>query len=407
MKYDIGLKQALSMMFDRLKPLLAKDVPVFEAVGLAAAEDVVAKVDCPSAAVSLKDGYAVVSDDLEGACKSRQVRLKVSGISVAGGDSSIAMERGKAIKIMTGARIPPGADAVVPVEFTCEQDGWVSCFSETETGRNIIEQGCDVARGKKIAGRGEILTPARTGLLAAGGISNVSVHPRPRVGIIATGDELVSPGRPLREGQLYASNLITLLSWLRHCQMEAEVEITGDNSEHLKAKVESLLEHTDVLLTSGGAWKSERDLTIKVLQELGGEVVFHRIRMGPGKAVAMVLLNGKTIFCLPGGPPSNEMAFLQIALPGLFQLADRSAAPFEYRSATLTKTVRGQKDWTQFYYADIEKRNGLWFVSPLQMSSRLQCQANAEALIKIPEGIEQLTENEQISVQVLFGGFNR
>jgi len=403
MRYDIGLEQALSMMLERLVPLAATYVPVTEAGGLVVAEDVIAHVDCPSAPASSKDGYAVVSADVEHACEDRPASLKVCGASVAGGPTDVLVKPGTAVRIMTGARIPPGADAVVPDEFVREQDGWVSCCRDTEPGRNIIERGYDVTKGKPVARRGEILTPARTGLLAAAGISEVRVHRRPCVGIVATGDELVSPGEPLRPGQLYASNLVTLLSWLRHFWMEAEVEVTGDRREHLAEKIESLLERADVLLTSGGAWKSERDLTVKVLKELGGEVVFHRLRMGPGKAVALVLLNGKTIFCLPGGPPSNEMAFLQIALPGLLSLAGKAPVPFEHRTATLTRTVGGQKDWTQFHYATIEQRDGKWFVSPLEKGSRLQCQASANALIKIPEGLERLDENEQICVQILFG----
>ena len=136
---------------------------------------------------------------------------------------------------------------------------------------------------------------------------------------------------------------------------------------------------------------------------MGGEVIFHRVRIGPGKAVALILVNDKTVFCLPGGPPSNEMAFLQIALPGLFHLSGRRPEPFERKTATLTQTVRGQKDWTQFLYATIEENAGQLFVSPIEKGSRLRSQANAEALIKIPEGVEQLRENEPINVQVLFG----
>jgi molybdopterin molybdotransferase len=163
-----------------------------------------------------------------------------------------------------------------------------------------------------------------------------------------------------------------------------------------------MLEGVDVLITSGGAWKSDRDLTIKALEEMGGKIVFHRVRMGPGKAMAFVLLNNKAVFCLPGGPPSNEMAFLQIALPGLFHLAGRAPVPFEHRKATLTKTVGGEKDWTQFFYAVIEENGGQWFVRPLEMKSRLQSQASANALIKVPEGIEQLRQQQQIQVQVLW-----
>jgi molybdopterin molybdotransferase len=163
-----------------------------------------------------------------------------------------------------------------------------------------------------------------------------------------------------------------------------------------------MLERVDVLLTSGGAWKSSRDVTIKALERVGAKTVFHRVRMGPGKAVALLRLNNKNVFCLPGGPPSNEMAFLQIALPGLLHLAGRPPVPFEYAEATLTRTVTGQKDWTQFLYATRKQNNERWFVSPVENKSRLQSQAGANALIKIPEGIEQLEEQQQIQVQVLW-----
>ncbi|MHC4073963.1 MAG: molybdopterin molybdotransferase MoeA [Planctomycetota bacterium] len=306
---------------------------------------------------------------------------------------------------MTGARIPAGADAVIANEFTTEEGDSVLCCRDAGPGRNIIEQGFDVARGKPIVPCGEVVTPAMTGLLAAGGVSTVRVHRRPKIGIIATGDEIVSPGKPLLPGQLYASNLVTLLSWLRHFQMEAEVAVVGDQSRDLARAVEGMLERTDVVLTSGGAWKSERDLTVKVFKEMGGETIFHRVRIGPGKAVALILLEGKTAFCLPGGPPSNEMAFLQIALPGILHLSGRNPTPFECKTVPITKTVGGQKDWTQFLYARIEDDCGQSFVTPLEKGSRLQSQANANALIKIPEGIEQLLENERIEVQILFGKF--
>jgi molybdopterin molybdotransferase len=183
--------------------------------------------------------------------------------------------------------------------------------------------------------------------------------------------------------------------------MEAKVALVGDEADSLAKAAGRMLEHVDVLLTSGGAWKSERDLTVKVLQEMGGQVVFHRVRMGPGKAVALILLNNKTVFCLPGGPPSNEMAFLQIALPGLLQLAGRVPVPFECRKATLTKTLTGQRDWTQFFYALLKQDDQQWLVHPVETRSRLQSAANANALIKIPEGSEQLERQSRIEVHVL------
>jgi len=400
--YDIGFEEALSKMSGQLTPLAPVCLAVDEVEGLVAAEDCIAKADCPSVPTSSKDGYAVFSADIVSASEDRPVRLKVSGRSLAGGERPTNVKSGTAVKIMTGAPIPDGAEAVVAEEFTRQEDSYVLCLRECGPGRNVIERGYDVAKGDTVVRRGEVLTPAKAGLLAAGGISTVRVYPRPRIGVLATGDELVRPGEPLRPGQLYASNLVTLVSWLRCFGMDARVEVVGDRPESLTAAAERLLASADVLLTSGGAWKSERDLTIRVLTEMGGEIVFHRVRMGPGKAVALILLKGKTAFCLPGGPPSNEMAFLQIALPGLFRLAGQTPEPFGYRWATLTKTLEGQKDWTQFHYAAIDERDQQSFVSPVEAKSRLRSQASANALIKIPEGIERLEQQSQIQVQVLF-----
>jgi molybdopterin molybdotransferase len=400
-QYDIGFEEAVSRTLEHLTPLAPVSLAVDEAVGLVAAESCVAKVDCPSASVSSKDGYAVVRSDLEKLEANGRVRLKICGTSMAGGSSRMSVTAGTAVKIMTGAQIPDGADAVIAQEFATEEDGWTSCSHDSR--RNIIERGYDVAKGQVLASPGEVLTPAKTGLLAAGGISTVRVHRRPRVGILATGDELVPSGEPLEAGQLYASNLVTLISWLRHFGMKAEVAIVGDEADSLAGAAERMLERVDVLLTSGGAWKSDRDLTVRVLQEMGGRLIFHRVQMGPGKAVALILLKDKTVFCLPGGPPSNEMAFLQIALPGLLHLAGRDAVPFECQQARLTKSLTGQKDWTQFFYAVTKEEGRQRSVSPVEAKSRIASAAIANALIKIPEGIERLEHQARVQVQVLFG----
>jgi molybdopterin molybdotransferase len=401
-KYDIGFEEAFSRMLEQLKPLAPVSLPVEQVSGLTAAEDCIAAVDCPSAQTSLKDGYAVSSADLKNTSENQPTKLKVLGRMVAGGHTNLTVESGMTVKILTGSRIPNGADIVIPEELTKEQDGWVFCHQDDNLKRNILEQGYDVKKGEPIAQRGEILTPAKTGLLAAGGLSTVRVYKLPRIGIIAIGDEVVAPGKPLKKGQLYASNLVTLLSWLRHFRMEAEITIVPDQKEKLRQTIQNMLEHNNVIITSGGAWKSDRDLTVKTFAEMGGKIIFHRIRMGPGKAVAMITLNDKTVFCLPGGPPSNEMAFLQIALPGLLHLAGRPPLPFEHKTAILTTKVRGDKDWTQFIYAKLVEGDDKLFVSPLKIDSRIQTQANANALIKISESMECLEKNNRIQTQVLF-----
>lgn len=401
-KYDIGFEEALSKMRTCLSPLSPVSVPVDEACGLIVAKDIVALVDCPSAPTSLMDGYAVISADLAGASKSHPVKLKITGVTTAGSDIGVAMDPGSAVKVMTGARIPQGSDAVVAIEFTSEKDGWVWCQKDAAPGNNILAQGADVALGTPIVSRGEMMTPARTGLLAAGGIYTLQAYPRPRVGVIATGDEVVAPGNALGPGQLYASNLVTLLSWLRHFHIEAEAAVVPDKEEEIQRTIEQIRGRVDVLLTSGGAWKSERDLTTKILNDMGGQTVFHRIRMVPGKAVALILLKGTTVFCLPGAPPSNEMAFLQIALPGLFYLAARPRFSFALKTARLSAPVSGDINWTQFVQARLDETNKNWVATPLRLKSRLQAQAFANAVIKLPEGVARLEQGEEIQAQVLF-----
>ena len=402
MKYGIGLEEALYRTLERLTPLSPIDIEIDKAAGLAVAENCIAIVDCPSASVSMKDGYAVGSQDLENTSNDSPVKLKVTGSVFAGSQEDKSVVSGAAVKIMTGAKIPQGADAVISSEFTEEKDDGILCYRDAGCGRNILEQGHDVKKDSMIAHHGEILTPAKTGLLAAGGISSVCVHRLPKIGIVAIGDEIVSPGKMLKEGQVYASNLVTLLGWLRHFRMDAQIAVVPDQTEQLRITVESMLKEVDVIITSGGAWKSDRDLTVQTFKEMGGDVVFHHVRMGPGKAVGLIFLNEKAIFCLPGGPPSNEMAFLQIVLPALLHLAGREPIPFEYKTVTLAETVKGDKDWTQFFYARLMGKSGQLFVEPLKMRSRLKSQADANGLIKIPEGVEQLKEKEQIQFQVLF-----
>jgi molybdopterin molybdotransferase len=400
-KYDIGLEEALSKVLGTLERPSPVDLPVDEVCDLIAAEDLFAVADCPSATSSLKDGYAVVSKDIEEVSKDHPVKLRVTGMSAAGDSTSGAVEPGSAIKVLTGARLPQGADAVISIEFTREQANQVLCLKNAEPGRNVLSRGTDVETGDLVVSKGEMLTPALTGLLAAGGVYQVPVFPSPRVAIVATGDEVVAPGGPLKPGQLYASNLVTLNSWLRHFGFPVKSRVVKDNPKEIRRIFTSMLSDADALLTSGGAWKSERDLTVRVLDEMGWELIFHRVRMGPGKAVAMGMLDEKPVFCLPGGPPSNEMAFLQLALPGLFQIAGRSPIPFGIKKVRLASGVGGDFTWTQFYQAILERRGEEWWGVPLKMKSRIQSQARAKALIKVPEGVDRIEAGDMIEVQVL------
>ena len=400
--YDIGLEEALSLTFDAIRVLKPAQMTVHEVCGHVAAEDLKAVVDCPSATSSMRDGFAVVSADIAKASRENGVPLRIAGTLAAGDPTLKTVRPGETVEVLTGAVIPKGADAVVSVEFTEQHGDRVICYRDAPPGCNLLFRGSDVAADGLIMSRGEALTPALTGLLAAGGLEQVKVYPSPRVAVVATGDEVIAPGHPLQPGQLYASNIVTLYSWLHHFGMSGETAVVRDRPDELEMTFQKLLSRNDALLTSGGAWKSERDLTTRVLDEMGWEMFFHRVRIGPGKAVALGILDGKPIFCLPGGPPSNEMAFLQIALPGLLQMAGRPTTPFPLREVRLAEAMSGDVTWTQFFQASLEKRGGEWRAIPHRMKSRIQSQARAQALIRIPEGVECLAPGNIIEVQVLF-----
>ncbi len=400
MKTFIGFEEALHLTLAHAPPCGTKEVPLLEAAGLTAAEDVSALVDSPSLSTSRKDGYAVFSEDLKSASANTPARLALKGSLSAGGPATTGIARGEAVRVTTGARLPQGADAIVSEEFCREEGGMVRCMATAAPGRNILKCATDVAAGDIVVRRGELLTPPLLGLAAAAGRESVVAVAPPRVAVIATGDEVLAPGRPMAEGQLYASNLVEICAWLKLGGIPYEALIVGDRVEEIRDAVRMRLERVDVFLTSGGAWGSEKDLIFKAVETMDWEGIYHRVRMGPGKPVGFGLLAGKPFFVLPGGPPSNEMAFLQLALPALRKMAGSRPQPFPTATACLGKSLPGTKGWTEFIHARLEQGQDGLHVHPYLPASRLVSMARKQAIIRIPEDREELTAGETIAIQL-------
>jgi molybdopterin molybdotransferase len=388
----IGFEEALSLALDSVLPLPEEWCSTADSLGRVASRDITAVVDSPSVDSSMKDGFAVVSSDISAATYSRPVELKRMGVMGAGEDPemSIAIASGTAVRILSGSVIPKGADAVLAEEFTEECPGVVLAFADAHPGRNILRRGADVSSGEVLVRAGTEITPARIGLLAAGGVSQAPVVRRPHVGLLATGDEVLLPGKPIKEGKLYASNVALQEAWLRSKGIVCSIGVCGDSFHKLAETIESMIDGLDVLITSGGAWTGDRDLVVKVLDSLGWKPIFHRVRMGPGKAVGMGQLDGTTIFCLPGGPPSNQMAFFMIVLPSLLSMAGCRAPLFPQLYGRLVREVVGQSDWTQFVHCDLSRQNSEFHLTPLDMTRRLSGMGRTRAIVKIPEGFERL-----------------
>lgn len=395
----ISYSKAYWEVMNAIKPLGSENCEITGVVGRVVAEDLYAKVDSPSVDGSLKDGYAVQSADIDDATPDRPVSLKLNGCISAGSDWEGVVKPGTAVKILSGAKIPKGATAVVANEFATDDGQVVTVVNNAEPGRNILRRGTDIKLGELMVARGEVLRPAAAGMLAAAGYAQLPLIKQPKVAVIATGDEVVAPGKPLLEGQLFASNIVTLAEWCKKYGMGCDSWVVRDEPDLIRQQLEKAIGVFDAVITSGGAWMGERDLVIRILDGLGWDKKFHRVRIGPGKAIGFGLLQGKPVFCLPGGPPSNLMAFLQLALPGLLKMCGYREPGLPIISAILGESIKGQRDWTQFIHGILKEKDGLPEFLPLNMPSRLQMLGRAEAIAAIPEGIGSISAGEIIPVQ--------
>ncbi|KAF1085094.1 Molybdopterin molybdenumtransferase [Sporotomaculum syntrophicum] len=401
-KMSLGLEEALRLTLENIQPLAAENIALADSEGRIAASDLHALVDSPAIDTSRKDGFAVISREVAQATAANPVRLRLLGSMAAGGNNDFQVTPGTTVRVLTGARIPTGADSVVSEEFVQLAGSEVLVEKFSGPGRNIRWRGSDVALHEYILQANQQITPGVAGLLAAAGYSTVPVFKNPVVGIIGTGDELVEPGRPLTEGGVYASNIITLAGFCHKYQMQTRLAIAGDNYKDIYNTLQLMVGKTDAVLTSGGAWTGERDLMAQVLAELGWQEVFHRIRMGPGKAVGFGLLDRKPVFILSGGPSSNLMGYLQIALPGLLALSGHANPGLPRIKARLAVDLKGEPDWTDLFYGILEHAgDGLPVFNPIGKHAPVTDIAKATAIASITEGQEHLKADAVIDVQLL------
>jgi molybdopterin molybdotransferase len=398
----LGIDQALKQTLESISPMGEETVAITDSIDRVAARALSALVDSPSVNASLKDGYAVLSKDVDQARRERPVRLEVTGLTAAGGETTARLVPGTAVRVLTGARIPENADAVLSEEFTVRRENEIEAFNDAGPGRNVLQKGTDVRIGQQVVSSGQVLTPGKVGLLAAAGHSEVPVYEIPTVAIVATGDEVVLPGRPLPEGKLYASNLVTLDAWCKRYRFPTLTGAVPDDADGIAAALNQAVSEADAVLTSGGAWTGDRDMVVSILDRMGWRQAFHLVRMGPGKGVAFGNLRNVPVFILPGGPPSNLMAFFQIALPGLLKRSGRSQVGLPTLAVRMAEDVHGRSaDWTQYLYGRIEHDASGAVFHPLRTSSRLRSIAEAEAIVTIPEGDILISKGETVIAQGL------
>jgi molybdopterin molybdotransferase len=383
-----GIDEALSLVLARVLPLGAEDVPVTRAAGRVPVEPATALTDLPPFDSSAMDGYAVRAEDTPG-------MLAVVGHSAAGKPELRELRAGEAIVISTGAVVPAGADAVVPVEKT-RGDVEVDAVS---AGENVRPRGGDARVGDVIAERGDVLRAAQVGALAAAGVAAVRCTRRPHVTLFATGSELRAPGEPLGPGEIYESNTVMLAAQLETAGAEVTVlEPVRDDEDATRAALERGLDG-DVLITSGGVSVGPHDLVRGALAELGAEEVFWRVAVKPGKPIAFAVRGATLVFGLPGNPVSSLVGFELFVRPALLALQGASDSGPAFLPGRLGAAVRRGDDRDELVRARLRVVDGAVVLDPLtgQESHMIVRSAAAAALVLIPRGTGELSEGAQVS----------
>ena len=391
----IPVAEAVRVVIEKTAPLGAERVPLAEAAGRVLAEDVFADSDLPPFDRAQMDGYAVRSEDL----REAPARLRVVGEAAAGRGWRGHVQKGEAVRIMTGAPLPAGADSVQQVELTREaEDGaFVEIERATEPGQFYVPRGSEIRAGERVLRAGEEVSAARTAVLASFGYAEVSVRRRPRVAVLATGTELVPAGERPGEDQIRDSNTYSLAAYAQLAGAEVErLPFAGDDPELLRREIAEAASRSDVLVLSGGVSMGRYDFTKAALRALGAEVFFERVSLRPGKPTVFARLSAgrrALVFGLPGNPVSVSVTFNLFARTALRRMQGaREAAPRE-ESALLSHPAKGAAERASYLPASLSTDGqGRLLAEVLRWggSSDFVAFARASALLIVPAGVKSL-----------------
>jgi molybdopterin molybdotransferase len=395
----------LERILDTVEPLQPYEQPLLEALGLPVCEDIASPMDLPAFDNSAMDGYAVFYDDVVTASDDFPVHLPVVGEMAAGQTTLFALSPGTSVRIMTGAPIPQGADAVVPVEWT---DGGVAAVRITQAptrGQHVRCRGEDIRTGDVILGEGAVIGPRQVGLLASVGRAQVRARPRPRVVILSTGSELREPGTGLGHDSVYDANSYLLAGAARAAGAIAyRVGIVSDDPQEFSDALSDQLVRADVVVTSGGVSKGQYDVVKEVLSEVG-TVSFGEVAMQPGKPQGFGVIgeDATPIFTLPGNPVSSYVSFEVFVVPALRRMTGRRPYRRELVRAICSRGFSSVPGKRQFVRGQFEVANTGAHVAPVggHGSHLVGDLAEANALIVVPEDVTSVEAGAQVQVLVL------
>lgn len=388
----LSITEAWQRVSSALAPLPPVRKSLVFAAGLVLAEDIIARDSMPPFAAASMDGYAVISSDAS-------LEKSVIGEQDAGVKLDFSVVQGTAVRIMTGAPLPAGVDAVIPFEKIEEKEGVIRLQVIPKPGENVRPVGLDMIAGETVLSKGFVLGPAELGLLAALGRFQVLVYPRPRISIMATGNELVAGDETLKPGQIRDSNSVALSAAAAACGFEvitAPRPINDDINKIEQALVKAL-NNSDMVITSGGVSMGKLDLVKPLLAKLG-EVLIGRVAMKPGKPLTFAMLQGKPVFGLPGFPVSSLVCFEQFVRPALRLMSGLNLLWRPCVDVSLAENLRHDPDRTEFQRAIVKSEHEGFIACSTgsQSSGRLKSLVGANALLILPTGTGDVSAGSRV-----------
>ena len=399
----IQVQEALDKILCQIQFKGVERVPLGQALGRVLTEDVVSCINNPPLDNSAMDGYAVIAKDIQSATPENPVKLEMIEEIAAGYTAKGTLKPGQTMRIMTGAPIPPGADAVLMQEDTQKDGDSILCLDRADVEENIRRAGEDIKIGESVLKKGTTLSPAHIGMLAVIGRSQIAVGQRPTVSILSTGDEILELDETPQGPQIFNSNGHMLAAQIKSAGgIPVYLGIAKDTEKDLMEKFEWALK-ADIVVSSGGVSVGDYDLVKSSLQKMGQDMLFWKVAMKPGKPLAFGRIGKTPIFGLPGNPVSSFVSFEQFVRPSLRKVLGCSDLSHKTVQAKLTRTIHKKPGRLHFLSSIVSWADGEYTVTPAgeQGSGILKSAANANGLLIFPLEAEEIKQGQEVAVQLL------
>lgn len=400
----VTVEEAIERILGSVEPLEAETISILDAMGRVLYEDAISPFDVPPLDNSAMDGYAIIAGNTSQASPEKPAVMTITEEIKAGGSfEEKRVTDATAIRIMTGAPIPEGADSVVEIESTLEEDERVLVFRRVARGENIRRAGEDIEKGSVVLRRGDRLKSSDIGLLASLNIDLIQVYSRPRVAIVSTGDEIVGVGEEIKPGQIRNSSSYTLYSEIENYNAIPEyLGIARDTKDAVRDKLLQALEY-DVIVTTGGVSMGKYDFVKEAITDLGIEILIETIKMKPGKPCIFGRKGTKLFFGLPGNPVSTLVSFIQFVRPALLRMMGSDKLDKPLVNAVLEEEIRKKPDRKHFIRGYFTIRDGSLYVNTTgpQGSGILRSMSIANCLIIIPIGVDRVKAGELVTIQLI------